>query len=501
MKRTPLAVGAIAAAMLLALSGCAAGSSNTTATSGAVTVGIADEPANLDFTTTDGAAIPWIMLDNVYQGLVTLDDEGAIQPLLAKSWTVSDDGLVYDFTLQSDATFSNGSPFNAEAVKFSIDRVKSDSWTSSLKSYMDVVQSVEPVSDTEVKVTLSAPSNDWLFRMTTRIGAMFSPDGVDELKTTAVGTGPFTVKSFTTGDNIELAAREDYWGEAPAVDDVTFQFFDDANAMNSAMLSGSIDAIDTLQSIDTISQFENSDKFTVNEGTTNAEVVLSMNNAAGIFTDERVRQAVLYAIDRQGIVDSAAAGYGTLIGSMMPPTDPGYVDLSEAYPYDLEKAKALLADAGAEGATVRFRIPSLPSVQAAAQIVQSDLAAAGLDVQIDTLDFPAVWLDTVFTQKDYDLSIMNHVEARDIATYANPDYYWGYDNADFQNLIASADAASTTQEQADLLSKASTMLSDEAVSDWLYLNSHISITDAGLQGYPKNQLGESINVTGLSWSE
>jgi peptide/nickel transport system substrate-binding protein len=496
-KAAAVAAAAVAVALLLA-TGCSAGGASSSSSADSVTVGIADQPANLDFTTTDGAAIPWVLLDNVYEGLVTLNDDGEIEPLLAESWTVSDDGLTYDFALQPDVTFSNGSPFDAEAVKFSIERVK-DGWTSSLKTYMDVVSTVEVVSADEVKVTLSKPSNEWLFRMTTRIGAMFSPDGVDSLSTETVGTGPYELGAFTPGDSLELTARDDYWGDAVAIPDVTFQFFTDSNAQNSALLSGTIDAIDTLQSIDTISQFESSEAFTVNTGTTNSEVTLSMNNASGIFSDIRVRQAVQYGIDREALIQNAVAGKGTLIGSMVPPTDPWYEDLSEAYPYDVEKATALVAEAGVAGSTVRFRIPSLPSVQAAAQIVQSDLAEIGLNVEIETLDFPAVWLEQVFTNKDYDMSIINHVEARDLATYANPDYYWGYDDAEYQALFAAADLAPTAEEQNALLAQAAKMLSDDAVSDWLYLESHISITKSNLVGYPKNQLGESINLTHLAW--
>jgi peptide/nickel transport system substrate-binding protein len=332
----PVAAVAVAAALILGVAGCAGGSGSSAAKD-SVVVGIADQPANLDFTTTDGAAIPWVLLDNVYQGLVTLTDDGKIKPLLAKSWTVSDDGLVYDFQLQKGVTFSNGSPFDADAVKFSIDRVK-NGWTSSLKSYMDVVSSVDPVSTDEVKVTLSKPSNDWLFRMTTRIGAMFSPDGVGDLAKETVGTGPYELDKFTPGDSLALKARKDYWQTTPSISKVTFQFFKDSNAENSALLSGSIDALDTLQSIDTLSQFQSGSKFTVNEGTTNSEMTLSMNNSAGVFKDIRVRQAVEYAIDRKSLVKNAVDGHGTLIGSMVPPTDPWYTDLSKAYPYDPAKA-------------------------------------------------------------------------------------------------------------------------------------------------------------------
>lgn len=497
MSRTKLALAAVTAATLL-LAGCAGGG-DSTETSSIVTIGLGAEPANLDFSTTDGAAIPQALLDNVYEGLVTLTDDGDIEPLLATSWEVSEDNLTYTFTLADDVTFSNGDPFTAETVKWNIENVQSDAWTISLKSYMDVVSSVEVIDDTTVAVTLAQPSKDWLFRMTTRIGAMFSPDGVDDLATTAVGTGPYEVTSFERGDALTLDLREGYWGDEPAIQTVVFKYFDDVNAQNSALLSGSIDAIFSLPSIDTLDQF-GTDKFEVIEGGTSSEVTLSMNNASGIFTDVRVRQAVSYAINRQAIIDNTTAGYGQLLGSMVPPTD-GWFDeaLVDAYPYDPEMAKELLAEAGAEGATVRFKVPNLTNITPVAQIVQSDLTAVGLNVEFETLEFPAQWLEQVFTNHDYDMSIVNHVEARDMATYADPTYYWGYDSAEFQALMASADAG-TAEEQVANLTEAAALLSADAVSDWLFLEPNVNVVRVGLSGFPANKLGESLNVTHLSWS-
>jgi peptide/nickel transport system substrate-binding protein len=494
-------VGVVAVAVALLVAGCSSGgSSSSSSTKDSAVLGFGAEPANLDFTTTDGAAIPQLLLDNVYQGLVRLDDSGKIVPELAKSWDVSSDGKSYTFDLEKGVTFSDGEKFDADAVKFSIDRVKSTAWTVSLKTYMDIVDSVDVISPTKVKVNLSSPSNDWLFRMTTRIGAMFAPKGVSALKTKPVGTGPYVVSEFNRGDSVVLTTRKNYWDTEPKLKTVTFKYFKDANAENSALQSGSINAIVALASLDTLSQFSNKSKYTILKGGTNAEMTLSMNNASGIFTNLKVRQAVEYAIDRKSLVKSAVAGYGTLIGSMVPPTDPWYEDLSDAYPYNPAKAKKLLADAGATGATIRFRIPNLANVTAAAQIVQSDLTAVGLNVKIDTLDFPAEWLAQVFTGHDFDMSLINHVEARDIATYANPKYYWGYDNAEFQDLVKNADAG-TAAEQVTDMKKAAKLLSDDAVSDWLYLEQSINVKDAKLEGLPKNQLGDSLNVTDLSWSK
>jgi peptide/nickel transport system substrate-binding protein len=497
----------VAGALLLA-AGCSAGSTSSPggsratgdAAAQALRVGLTAEPANLDFTRTDGAAIPEALLVNVYEGLVKLDQEtGEIEPLLAESWTVSPDRRTYDFTLRDGVTFSNGEAFTAEDVKFSIERVKSADWTVSLKSGMNVVESVEVVSPTQARVVLSQPSNSWLFRMTTRIGAMFDPSGVADLANTPVGTGPYTVAEFRRGDALVLRARDGYWGERPAIAEVTLRYFDDPTATTNALLTDGIDLIGTVQAPEALAQFEGDGRFRVIEGTTNGEVTLAMNNAAGPTSDVRVRRAVAMAIDHQAVVDTAWAGRGELIDTMVPPTDPWYQPLPDVTPYDPAAARTLLAEAGTPNPTLRFRIANLPYAVAAAQVVQSQLVAVGIDAQIEPLEFPARWLEQVFTGADYDLSMVAHVEPRDIATFGNPQYYWRYDNPEVQRLLAEADAGTQDQQVAGL-QQVGRIIAEDAAADWLFLIPNLMVVDADVQGLPENRIGESLDLTTLSRS-
>jgi peptide/nickel transport system substrate-binding protein len=484
----------------LLLAACSAGSTATAgSTDTSLAVAFAVEPENLDFTKTAGAAIPQVLLNNVYEGLVSVDDDGKIEPALATKWTVSEDQKTYDFTLRDGVTFSNGDKFDADAVKFSIERVKSAEWTVSLKSGMDVVEKVEVVSPTEVKVVLSKPSRNWLFRMTTRIGAMFSPNGVADLANIAVGTGPYEVAKWTRGDSIELKARDDYWGDKPAMKTVTFKYFDDPTAMNNALLTGSINVIGSMQAPDSMSQFSKDSRFKVIEGTTNGEVVLSFNNAAGPLRDMRVRQAITYALDRKAIVDTAWNGYGTLIGSMVPPTDPWYEDLTGLYPHDPGKAKTLIAEAGAQNLQLRLRLPNIPYAVAAGQVVKSQLAEVGITANIDILEFPARWLDVVFKQHDYDMSIIQHVEPRDIAQFANPTYYFGYNSPKVQQLLAEADQGSAEQQNTDMKA-AARQIAEDAAADFLFLFPYLAVADANLSGVPKNAITESFDITSITRS-
>ncbi|SEL85660.1 ABC transporter substrate-binding protein [Nonomuraea pusilla] len=484
--------------LLLGTAACGGGSGSGTGGSGApksasLSVGFVAEPANLDFTSTEGAAIPQALLVNVYEGLVKLSQDGEIQPLLAEKWDVSDDRTTYTFTLRKGVTFSDGAPFTADDVVFSLGRVKTD-WKLKIKSQFDVVDKVEKKDDSTVVVTLKQPSNGFLYAMATRLGAMFSRTGVSDLANKPVGTGPYVLGAWRRGDSIRLEANARYWGTKPAVPSVTLKYFKDATAMNNALLTGGIDVISAVQAPESLQQFSDPNRFQVIEGTTNGEVVLSMNNARPPFSDKKARQAVRYAIDHKALLDTAWAGRGQLIGSMVPPTDPWYEDRTGDYPYDPAKAKELL---GGKTYTVKMRIPNLPYAVASAQVVKSQLAQVGITADIEPLEFPARWLDVVFKQGDYDLSIINHIEPRDMGIFADKSYYFHYDNPQFGKLLASADSG-TEQQQTDDLKQAAKLLSDDAAADWLFLFPNLIVAKKGVTGLPKNAIAESFDFTGLA---
>ncbi len=501
-KNAILTTAAIATAAILGLAGCSAGAGNSSGSDGetptTATIALTGTPTNLDFTTTAGSAIPQALMSNVYEGLVELDQSGEIQPLLASEWTVSDDRKTYTFTLQEGVTFSNGDEFTADDVKFSFDRVKTD-WVSSLKAKMDVVESVEVVSPTEVSVTLSKPSNAWLFSLATPVGAIFSEDAVDDLANTPVGTGPYAVESWTPNESLVFDTRDDYWGEAPGVEQVTLKYFADATATTNALQTGDVDAIANLQAPELLSSFESDDQFVVTTGTSSGEVSLSMNNKAAPFDDVRVRQAVLYALDKQAILDTAWNGYGSLVATYAAPTDPYYEDLNDAYPYDPAKAKELLQEAGQENLDITFTVPTRPYAQAVSEIVVSQLKDVGINATIESAEFPAVWLDEVFTKHDYQMTTVLAVEARDILTVFNdPNYYIGYDNSKIAPIAEEADAADE-DGYVDGMKQVAEQIVEDAASGVLFLFPNITVAKADLQGMPENAIIEALDLTNLSW--
>jgi peptide/nickel transport system substrate-binding protein len=497
-RRTILASITATLIASLALVGCSAGTATTGgAPDTTLTVGLLATPGNLDYTTTAGAAIPQALLYNVYEGLVKLDNDGTIIPLLAESWTVSDDGLVYDFLLNEGVTFSDGSPFTAASVKFSLERVKG-AWTANGPAYLDPIASIETVSAADVRITLSKPSNSWLFNMSGPVGTMFTESGIANLATAPVGTGPYTVTSFKSGDSLVLAANADYWGEAPYLTDVTLRYFTDATAQTNALLSGDINLISGISQFQLVDQFKSNAEYQVLEGASTGEVTLSMNNASAAFGDVRVRQAVMYAIDRQAVLDTANSGYGLLIGAMVPPTDPWYdASIAALYPFDPDRATELLAEAGVSDLTVAFKIPNLPYAVAGAQVVKAQLAEVGITAEVTALEFPAVWLDEVFADHDYDLSLIMHSEPRDVSVFAAPTYYAGYDSPAVMAKFAEADAADPAV-YVELMKEATRTMAEEASANWLYLQPAISLADADLLGVPKNTPSLALDLSTIA---
>ena len=462
-----------------------------------VVIGLTGPPSSLDFTTTDGSAIPLVMMGNVFEGLVRIDAEGELQPLLAEDWHVSDDRLVYTFDLRRGITFSNGTPFDAQSAVFSIERVQSDDWTNGLAAGMDAVASVAAEATHELRVELSEPSNTWLWSMGTLIGAMMTHDGVDSLATDPVGTGPFTVDRWSPGQSLTLSATPDYWGEPAQSSSVTVQYFADATASTNALQSGDVDAVYDMQSPELTTVLDRDPALEIETGDTTGQVLLSMNHRTAPFDDLRVRQAVMYAVDSQAIIDTAWGGYGLDTGgSPTPPSDPWFLE-SDRYPYDPEQARRLLDEVGTPDLTIRFAVPTRPYAQQISEILVSQLREVGINAEIESLEFPALWLDQVFTRHDYQMSLIVHTETRDIPVlFGSPDHYLGFDDEETRDLLAEADR-SHPDDEADLMQSAVERIMDQAAAHTLFIFPNIMIRHRDVYGLPVDRSNDELPFAGV----
>lgn len=458
-------------------------------------IGLQLEPPTLDLTVSPAAAIPQVLLYNVYETLVRLQADGSITGLLAESWEVSDDALTYTFSLRDGVSFHNGDPLTAADVVFSIDNVRNTEAHPFATTFAPI-DTVTAVDDSTVEITLTQPSANLLFFMTQGQGVILNQNAIDDIANSAIGTGPFTFGSWTVGDNLVLERNDDYWGEPALLETVTFEYIADPNALNNAMLSDQLDLVAGVSAPELLEVFEADERFEVLTGLTYGEVTLSLNGRRAPFDDIRVRQAVSHAVDRQAVIDLAYAGYGTPIGTFSTPLDPWFKDLTGVYPYDPARAEELLAEAGATGATIEMVLPPPSYASRGGEIIASQLEQVGLDVNITNVEW-GVWLEDVFANYDYDMSIVAHVEPLDLAQYGNADYYWGNDSPDVAPLLAEADAEADPDVRNELYGQVLEEITAQAADQWLFVIPQLSVLRNGTTGY-KVDLPGSLDVTQLA---
>ena len=503
MRPSRLALIVAALVTLAACSGAAPSGGNPTSTKSTIVVGVTQEPTTLDVTAQATAAIAEDLRDNLYEGLVRTDPAGKVLPQLAKSWDVSADGKVFTFHLVT-AKFQDGSPFTAADVKFSYDRARSPSTVPANPhaDYWAPVTSVDVVDDRTVKVTLAQFSDSFLFHMAQGSAAIVSHNTrtvsanppATNLAAQPVGTGPFKFQSWNRGDSLTLVRNDDYWGTKTPLQKVVFKYITDPNAMNNALLAGDIDVVSGVTGPEQLGSFASNAGFKVLEGRPTGKVMVAMNNAAGPTKDVRVRQAVSFAIDRKAFIDGIQQGHAVAIGSHAVPNDsePYYVDLTGVYRQDKQRARQLLTDAGyPNGLTLRASLIPFAYARRGGDILSSQLADVGIKLQIQNVEFP-LWLDQVFTKHNYDLTIINHVEPRDIGNYGNPKYYWGSDNPQVASLLKQADAEQNAGKRNDLYAQVQRLITGDAVNAWLMSPNSLAVIKSNLHGYPQSRVAPSI---------
>lgn len=459
------------------------------------------EPPHLDPTGGAAQAIDTVVYLNIFEGLTRFTPDGAVVPLLAESWEISEDGLTYTFTLQEGVTFHDGTTMDAEDVKFSLDRARAEDSTNAQKVLFSAISDVSVADPQTVVVTLSEPNGSFLFNLAWGDAVIVAEESAETLKTAPVGTGPYRFNEWVQGDRVELVRNPNYWGEVPELTGATIKFISDPTAAFAAMMAEDIDAFDNFPAPENMIQFEADPRFQVIIGSTEGETILSTNNAQAPFDNVKVREALAHAIDRQAIIDGAMFGYGTPIGTHFAPHNPAYVDLTGQSNYDPDKARALLAEAGlADGFTTTLHLPPPAYARRGGEIVAAQLAQVGITAEIINVEW-AQWLETVFKGKTFGLTIVSHTEPMDIGIYGRPDYYFQYDNPEFQDVMTRLNATTDPDQRTALLQDAQRMIADDYVNGYLFQLAKLGVAKAGLQGVWANAPAAAIEIGALSWAE
>jgi peptide/nickel transport system substrate-binding protein len=465
---------------------------------GSLTVAMGVEPPGLDPTTATSAAIPRVVYSNLLEGLVRIDRNGKIVSALAKSHQISKDGKEYTFILKKGVKFHDGKPFDAEDVKFTFERLMDVQKTGTAHpEYYKDIDSVQVVHRYTVKIRLKNVNSMFLFNLARPDSIVVSSQSVDKLKTAPVGTGSFKFVEWVRGDHITLAKFENYHRKGiPYLDKVTFKFIGDPSAQIASLKAGDIDAIAYDVSPENALLLEKDPKFKVLDGYTTTKVILSTNNSRKPFTDVRVRRAMAYAIDRNALIKGAMSGFGVPIGSHMDPGNPYYIDLTSVYPYNPQKAKELLNEAGyPNGFEAVLKLPERYAyARRTGEIVADMLSQVGIKLKIELIEW-GQWIDRVFKNADYDLTVIGHAEPFDISIYANPKYYFRYDSPRFQETLKKAEMEPNPKVQKELYIACQKIITEDAVNGFLYVLPSLPTMKKEVMNWWKNYPMTAVDVT------
>lgn len=453
----------------------------------AVTVGIAQDLDNsLDPHKAVAAGTKEVMF-NVFEGLVKPTSNGDLIPAVASNYTVSEDHLTYTFTLREGVKFHNGDAVTAEDVVYSLKRVAAPTETGVVQvEALSIMADVAAVDERTVAITLTEPSNEFISYLTVAI----LPADYTEQDTKPVGTGPFTFASRSAQENIILEKFEEYWGQKAYLDQVTFRIIENAEGLLMGLQSGAIDICSHLTTTQ-VSQLSDSE-FSIAQGNMNLVQAMYLNNAVAPFDNVLVRQALCHAIDRQMILDLAFDGYGTLIGSSMYPAFGKYFDdtLTNHYAYDVDAAKALLAQAGYPGGfDMTITVPSnyQPHMDTA-EVVVEQLKAIGVNAVIQPVEWET-WVSEAYVGRNFQATLVG-VDAstmtaralleRFTSTYSKN--FINYNNAEYDALFAQAQACYDDAEQTALYKAMERNLTENAANVYIQDLADLVAVRKGLTG-------------------
>ncbi len=361
-----------------------------TAQAGSLTIASPQDPGSWD--PIDTFLVNWASVaTNVFDGLTYRGPDMELVPGLATDWEENEDGTRIRFTLREDVTFHNGEPFNAEAVKFTFDRLLGEEGAQGpQRSNYTAIESIEIIDDYTVDMHLHQPDPVLLTKLA-GYGAMIVPPeyiqehGSDHFANHPVGTGPFEIVNYDRRERVDLEAYSDHWGGAPRLDELTYRFISEPSTAVAELQSGGVHIVIPptvpIGMIDTIENNRNTQVVSVPSPTVEA---LRFNTESGITADERVRRALIMAVDREAIVESILAGEGQVISSFQGELSFGYDPSMEPIPHDLAGARQLLDEAGIEsGASLQIDVRGGDATFGeVAQVVSSYLQMLDLDVSI-----------------------------------------------------------------------------------------------------------------------
>jgi len=461
------------------------------------------EPPGLDLTATPASATATVVFYNIQEALVKVDPHGKLVPWLAERWYTADN-LNYTFFLKKGVRFPSGRPFTAEDVKFVLDRARNPETRHPHARHYEDIATIHVKDEHTVTISLRKVNAMFLYTLARQGSVMYPREAVEQLKASPVGTGPFTLARWDRGDRIVLKRNPDYHVKGrPRLEQVVFRFIPDQNAALAALQAGDVDVVAGAglgpESVEVVRRNPN---LQVIVGETTTDVILAFNNSRKPYSDVRVRRAITHAINKEEVLKGAMFGFGRILGTNIDSLNPYFVDMARAVGHSVDRAKQLLAEAGyPNGFDAVLKVPpQYPYTVRTGEVIVGQLAKAGIRVKLEQIEW-GQWLDRIYKNADYDMTIIGHAEAWDEGNYANPNYYFRYDSPRFQDLYKQALITLDEGKRRALYAELQKVMVEEAPVVWLYVYPRIVAAKKGVQGIWKDLPTPSMDLSEVSWAK
>jgi len=441
---------------------------------GTLTIAISANPDGLDPHKTV-AAVTFEVTKSIYDTLVETDTQGNLHPGLAERWEASEDGLRWTFYLRKGVKFHNGREMTSADVKASFERILNPETKSPRAKDYAIIEEIETPDDYTVVFVLKEPRAAFLSNLAYGWAAIV-PVEEEDLRNHPVGTGPFRFVEWVPDSHIKLKRFDDYFLKGqPYLDEVVFKVMPDPAAKLAALKAGEVDVVDQVPPQE-VEGLRGDPALKLIQAPVNGIYIMALNNAREPFSKKEVRQAITYAVDKKGLINAAQWGQGTPIGSHMPPVSPFYVDLTDRYPYDPEKAKELLAEAGyPDGFEVTLIMPQPYDFHIRiCEVIADYLSKIGVKAKLETYEW-GTWLKQVYFGRDYQATCIGHTGRLDPDPFLNryvsdaKENYMNYNNPRYDEIIRQAAVLTDAEKRKELYAEAQRILADDAVA--LYLMS------------------------------
>ncbi|GAA3349101.1 ABC transporter substrate-binding protein [Lysinibacillus sp. FSL M8-0216] len=458
-----------------------------------IVVRVNDDPDFLDPHKAT-ASISYQMIMNLFEGLMAPETNGSLKEGLAESYEVSEDGLTYTFKIRQGVKFHNGDDLTMDDIQYSFDRLMGKNGGEKMSNNFDNVASTEAPDASTFVIKLKEPNSNFLYSLTARQSAIIPKSNDGKHNENPIGTGPFAFVKYAPGTNLELKKNDNYWQEGlPYLNKVTFTFQSDDQAAIMSLMANEVD----LTSVPWHRVSEVEGGYNLTHQNNNSSLIITFNETKAPFDNVKVRQAINYAISKSDIIDSVFAGYAVPLGSNMSPAmgDFQKKGLESMYKRDIEKAKALLAEAGyPDGFKTKITVSSHNDMYSnIAQIAVANLQEIGIDVEIEVVEW-GIWLDRVYFGRDYEMTTIDltgrasaYEVLNDYISTNDSENFFLFKNDEYDKIMTDVLKETDQAKQIEYYHRAQEILAEQATA--VYIADYQIVWGAdkqvtGLKSYP-----------------